>query len=42
MNVELRKAQRYKPVEGVSFTKYTRHGIKVTDENEKYIASEDT
>lgn len=42
MNIELKKAQRYKAIEGVTFTKYTRHGIKVTAENEKYIAPEDT
>lgn len=32
----------YKPVEGVQYTKYTRHGIKVTAENEQYIASDNT
>jgi hypothetical protein len=33
VNAELRKAQRYKAAEGVDFVQYTRHGIKVTEEN---------
>ena len=33
INQELRKAQRYKPVDGVEFTQYDRYGIKITEEN---------